>query len=244
MEPKIIGVTGDTVDVGGHNENLEESIERVKKSGMYKDLSTVIICPTRGMFPTRVVQSWMKLQRPLNHNVYGPVFAESMKVDEAYNGLIQYVLGNKLLSSCKYILTMEEDNLPPVDGLLRLYESMDEYDAVGGLYWGKYEDGFPMIFGDPELGSDHSAAQTPRPGEVQRCNALGMGFTLFKADMFRNVEKPWFKTVEGVDEKTGIESKMTQDFYFFRKASKEGFKFAVDNRVLVGHYDHKNNKVW
>jgi len=243
MKPQIIGVTGDTVDIGGHNEHLEESIERVKKSGMYKDLSTVIICPTRGTFPTRVVQSWMKLQRPLNHNVYGPIFAESMQVDKAYNALVNYVVNSKLLGRCKYILTMEEDNLPPVDGLLRLYESMDEYDVVGGLYWGKYEDGFPMIFGNPENGYLDSAAQTPKTGEVQRCNALGMGFTLFKTEIFRDIEEPWFETVEGVDER-GVERKMTQDFYFFRKAAQKGYKFAVDNRILVGHYDSKNDKVW
>ena len=35
------------------------------------------------------------------------------------------------------MLTLEDDNLPPPDGLLRLYESIEAgpYDAVGGLYW-------------------------------------------------------------------------------------------------------------
>jgi len=242
MQPQIIEDFSN--EIGGHNANLKESIERVKKSNMYRDLSTVIICPTRGMFPTRVVQSWMKLQHPLNQMIYGPIFAESMKVDVAYNTLVKYILNHETLKKCKYILTIEEDNLPPVDGLLRLYESMEEYDAVGGLYWGKYKDGFPMIFGDPEKGYLDSAAQTPKEGEVQRCNALGMGFTLFKTDMFRDIEEPWFETKEGIDEKTGIPQKITQDFYFFRKAAQKGYKVACDNRVLVGHYDAKNDKVY
>lgn len=241
MKPQIVI---DSEDTGVNNENLKESIEKVAKSKSYQDLSTIIICPTRGMFPTKVVQSWMKLQKPMNQVVYGPIFAESMKVDAAYNALITYILGNEALSKCKYILTIEEDNLPPVDGLLKLYESMDDYDVVSGLYWGKGDNAFPMIFGDPEEDPMSTKPQVPKEGEVQRCNALGMGFTLFKTEMFKNIEGPWFKTLDGIDEKTGIEQKMTQDIYFYRLAAKHGYKFACDNRILVGHYDQKNDKVW
>lgn len=240
MEPQIVV---DSEDAGVNNSNLKEAIERVEKSQMYEDQSTVIICPTRGLFPTRVVQSWMKLQKPLNQQVFGPIFAESMKVDEAYNALITYILNHDILGKAKYILTIEEDNLPPLDGLLKLYENMDKYDAISGLYWGKGPNGFPMIFGDINEGPEDFKPQKPIEGEVQECNALGMGFTLFKTDMFRNIEGPWFKTLEGYNEK-GIEQKMTQDIYFYRKAKKAGYKMACDNRVLVGHYDHKNNKVY
>lgn len=242
MEPQIILPQEKDENSGINNKKLKESIERISRSNMYEDLSTIIICPTRGMFPTRVVQSWMKMQKPINQGVYGPIFAEHMKVDTAYNALISYILGHEHLSKCKFILTLEEDNLPPVDGLLRLYESMKEYDAVGGLYWGKGPEGFPMIFGDPEKGPSDNTPQVPRHGEVQQCNALGMGFTLFKTEMFKKIEEPWFKTRDGIED--GVEVIQTQDIYFFTKAGKQGFKFAIDNRVLVGHFDHKNDKVW
>jgi len=239
MEPRILGEN----TVGLHNTNLEKSIERVDKSKMYEDLSTVIICPTRGTFPTRVVQSWMKLLRPMNQIVAGPIFAESMKVDDAYNSLIKYILDNQYLNKLKYILTIEEDNLPPSEGLLKLYESMGVYDVVGGLYWHKSKDGFPMLFGDPNKDPMDSAPQTPKIGQVQHVNALGMGFNLFKLDMFRHIPEPWFKTVQtdNLDEGQSI---MTQDFYFYRKAAKAGFKFACDNRILIGHYDSKTDIVY
>jgi hypothetical protein len=239
MEPRILISS----EVGAHNENLEESIKRVETSKMYQDLSTIIICPTRGMFPTRVVQSWMKLLKPMNQLVAGPIFAESMKVDDAYNALIKYILDNPYLSKFKYVLTIEEDNLPPGDGLLKLYESMDEYDVVGGLYWAKSENGFPMIFGDPSIDMYDSKPLVPKYGEVQPACALGMGFNLFKLDMFRNIEEPWFKTVESEDRIEGT-AQITQDFYFYRKAAEKGYKFACDNRILVGHYDSKKDKVW
>lgn len=240
MEPRIL--VGEAV--GKHNEDLEEAIQRVDKSKMYKDLSTVIICPTRGMFPTRVVQSWMKLLKPMNQLCAGPIFAESMNVDDAYNALIEYILGHPHLSKYKYVLTIEEDNLPPQDGLLKLYENMDKFDVIGGLYWSKSEDGFPMMFGDPnDPNGFDSKPLVPKHGEVIPAMALGMGFNLFKLDMFRNIEKPWFKTVQDVDPILGT-SQLTQDFFFYRKAAAAGFKFACDCRVLVGHYDGKKDIVY
>ena len=227
---------------GLNNKNLEENIKRVESSKMYEDQSTIIICPTRGTFPTRVVQSWMKLMRPMNQTVTGPIFAEAMKVDDAYETLIEYILENDHVSKYKYILTIEEDNLPPSDGLLRLYENMDKYDVVGGLYWGKGKDGFPMIFGDPEKPGDF-LPQKPIVGEIQEANGLGMGFNLFKLDMFRHIPRPWFKTVQEKNDE-GTDVGKTQDLYFYEKAKGCGFKFACDNRVLVGHYDSKSDIVY
>ena len=237
MEPRI--VVGDVV--GRNNTKLEESIQRVEKSKMYRDNSTIIICPTRGTFPTRVVQSWMKLMKPMNQTVAGPIFAESMKVDVAYETLIEYILSNDYLSKFKYILTIEEDNLPPPDGLIRLYEGMEEYDVIGGLYWGKGEDGFPMIFGNPEDPTDFKP-QVPQPGKLQQANALGMGFNLFKLDMFRQIPRPWFKTREEVTEGNSIAN--TQDIYFYKKAAEQGFKFACNTDILVGHYDSRSDIVY
>jgi len=236
-EPRIL--VGDVV--GKNNTNLEETIRRVERSNMYKDNSTVIICPTRGTFPTRVVQSWMKMQRPMNQTVAGPIFAESMRVDVAYETLIDYILSNDYLSKFKYVLTIEEDNLPPTDGLIKMYEDMDEYDVVGGLYWSKGEDAFPMIFGNPEDPVDFKP-QTPVMNSLQRANGLGMGFNLFKLDMFRNIPKPWFKTVQ--EKVEGVDISNTQDIYFYKKAAKYGYKFACNTNILVGHYDSRTDIVY
>jgi hypothetical protein len=239
MEPRILGENY----IGFHNTNLEESIERVEKSKMYRDLSTVIICPTRGLFPTRIVQSWMKLLRPMNQLVAGPIFGEGMDVDHSYNALFRYVLDNDFLKKFKYVLTIEEDNAPPPEGLLKLYENIDEYDVIAGLYWHKSKDGFPMLFGDPNEDPLDVKPQVPKYNEIQRVNALGMGFNLFKLDMFRNIPEPWFKTLatSNVEDGNNI---MTQDIYFYRKAAELGYKFACDNRVLVGHYSAKEDQMY
>jgi hypothetical protein len=229
---------------GYHNRDIDESANRLEQAKSYKDLSTIIVCPTRGQIPAKVVQSWMGLMRPMNQKVIGPLFAIGMEVGAAYNSMIENILNNPELSKWKYILTIEEDNMPPADGLLKLYESMDKYDVVQGLYWTKGEGGQPMIYGDPSVMPKNFIPQKPIKDTVQHCNGLGMGFNLFKLEIFKNPDlpRPWFKTVQEVV--NGGARAYTQDLYFYENAAKCGYRFACDTHVKVGHYDINNDIIW
>jgi hypothetical protein len=242
MKPAVVI---ENLNLGLHNANLAATIERLNKGKTYRDLSTIIICPTRGMIPDRVVQSWMGLIKPMNQKVIGPIFIRGYEVGEAYNMGINMVLSNPDLAKWKYILTIEEDNLPPPDGLMKLYESMDEYDVVGGLYWTKGEGGQPMIYGDPTVQPLNFVPQVPKPETVQPANGLGMGFNLWKIEMFKDekLPKPWFQTLNSFVPGQGVRS-YTQDLYFFENAGKVGYKFACDTRVRVGHLDPASDVVW
>ena len=240
---------------GIHNANVALSAERLKNARSYQDLSTVWISAIRGsrkcdcglkecdrvispgLDPT-VVSRWLGLMRPMNQKFAGPFFIEGLEVGEAYNAGVQMILDNPELSKWKYMLTVEEDNLPPADGILKLYESMDRYDVVQGLYWTKGELGQPMIYGDPKVMPKNFIPQPPIPNTIQECNGLGMGFNLFKIDMFKKLPKPWFKT------KQDPGGAFSQDLYFYNNAGKEGFRFACDTRVKVGHYDIVSKIVW
>ena len=263
VEPQILVPES----AGFHNQNLKASIERLTKAAAYKDCSTAILCPTRGMLHPRVVQSWFALMRPMNQKVSGPVFLMGMEVAQAYQlGFDMVVRGalnaargsvdvsqlrSQASASYRYILTIEDDNMPPPNGLTKLIEAIEggvdgrKYDVVGGLYWTKGEGGQPMIYGDPHVEPRNFIPQVPRPGTVQPCNGMGMGFTLFRTSMFfeGKIGRPWFKTLERhVD---GIGSQMkNQDLYFFERAGMAGYKFAVDTRVLVGHHSGQDDIVW
>lgn len=241
MEPQIVMQNLE----GYHNQNPLITEARLERAKSYKDLSTIIICPTRGQIPAKVVQSWMGLIRPMNQKVIGPIFAIGMEVGEAYNQLIRMILGNPELSKWKYLLTIEEDNMPPPDGLLKLYESIEDYDVVGGLYWTKGEGGQPMIYGNPKVYPKNFIPQVPLPETVQSANGLGMGFNLFRLDMFKDkkIPEPWFKTVQEYVPGQGTKQ-FTQDLYFYENAGKQGYKFACDTRVKVGHYDYSADLVW
>lgn len=235
-EPQII--VG--YEAGEHNSS-KQSVKRLTRGKTYKDLSTVIVIPTRGVIPARAVECWMGLMTPMNQKATR-IFISGMEVGAAYNAAVELILKHPELGKWKYMLTLEEDNMPPPDGLLKLYESMDRFDAVGGLYWTKGEEGQPMIYGAPG-GILNFVPQKPVPDTVQECNGLGMGFTLFKIDMFRRMEPPWFQTVQ--EWTPGIGGRgYTQDLFFFESARKAGFRIASDNRVKVGHLDPETGKVW
>ncbi len=235
----------ENLNLGLHNADLEATVARLNQGKTYQDLSTIIVCPTRGTIPDRVVQSWMGLMRPMNQKCIGPIFFRGYEVGEAYNMAFEFVLSNPELSKWKYVLTIEEDNLPPPDGLLKLYENMDEYDCIGGLYWTKGEGGQPMIYGDPNNPDYNFIPQVPLNDIIQPANGLGMGFNLFKIEMFKDerLKKPWFVTAQEYTPATGAKT-YTQDLYFYENAGKLGYKFACDTRVKVGHYDVNMDIVW
>jgi hypothetical protein len=229
---------------GLHNSNLDSSAARLEQAKSYRDLSTICIIPTRGMISAKVVQNWWGLMPPMNQK-FIRVFMIGMEVGEAYSTAIEQILANPELSKWKYILTIEEDNMPPPDGLLKLYESMDQFDVVGGLYWTKGEMGQPMIYGDPKSMPLTFIPQIPIPETVQECNGLGMGFNLFKMDIFKDprVPKPFFKTLQQYTPGIGTKG-YTQDLYFYENIHKLGYRVACDTRIKVGHYDVEHDIVW
>jgi hypothetical protein len=236
MEPKII------IEDWQGRHNASDYTKRLEDSKSYRDLSTVCIVPTRGVISARVVQNWMGMITPMNQK-FMRMFIIGMEVGAAYQTAVENILAHPDLSQWKYILTLEEDNMAPPDGLIKLYESIDDFDAIGGLYWTKGPGGQPMCYGDPNIFPINFIPQVPAAESVTRCNGLGMGFTLFKLEMFKKMPKPWFQTVQRYEPGTGIAC-YTQDLYFFEQATKAGFKFACDSRVKVGHFEKEADIVW
>ena len=242
MQPQII-----VQEVQGfHNSKPHDQLIR---GNTYQDLSTVCVMPTRGVIGVKVALSWLNLMSPMNQKFMRmPVIG--MEVGQAYSTAIENILAHPELSKWKYVLTLEEDNIPPPDGLLKLLETIQngDYGAVGSLYWTKGEVGKPMCYGRPGEFPLNFIPFLPEqlPGDgIVRCNGLGMGFTLFKLDMFRDakLQKPFFQTVQRYEPGVGI-SAYTQDLKFFEKANALGYRFACDTRVKVGHYDISNDYVW
>lgn len=229
-------------DTGVHNGQIDQSISRLIKGNTYRDLSTIWITPTRTNLKPRVVSSWMAVIKPMNQPFLGPLFLEGDEVGVAYQKGFDMVLDHPELSKWKYVLTVEEDNLPPADGLMKLYESIEKgYDCVAGIYWVKGEGGQPMIYGNPEIMPRNFVPQIPKLDTLQHCNGLGMGFNLWRIESFRSklkdMPKPWFRTVQ---EKN---AQFTQDLWFYNEAAKHGWKCACDTRVKTGHIDD-NGIVW
>jgi hypothetical protein len=218
----------------------------------YKDNSTVVIIPTRGMIHHRVVTALNSLMAPMNQK-RAMLFAVGHEVGHAYNAMIEYILKDPVLSKWKYVLCLEDDNIPPVDAHIRLLESIEfgKFDAVGGLYWTKGEHfNAGMCYGTPDRYVStgelefypRDVREAVKNGSLVPCNGLAQGCTLFRMDLFREVPAPWFVTVADVID--GVPTGATQDLHFARRATLAGKRFAVDTRVLVGHLDIESNTVY
>lgn len=227
---------------GFHNSNPQQTEERILKSKMYEDLSTICIVPCVGGIAPKIVQSWRHLMTPMNQKFF-MIMVEGMEVGHAYSDTIQWIINHPDLSKWKYILTMEHDNAPPPDGLLKLYENMDKFDGIGGIYFTKGEGGAPMCYGKP--GDINFVPFMPDPNGVSHCNGIAMGFSLFKIEIFKNpnLPKPFFETKQSYQPGVGAQA-YTQDLKFCENAVKLGYKFGVDGRVRVGHLDVANDFMW
>jgi len=232
-------------DLGGfHNANLPQSCARIVKGGSWKKQRVIVIIPAADLVPVKCALSWWNLIFPPN-NAAVKMLAMGMEVGDAYSQCIEQILAHPDLSQWEYILTLEHDNSPPQDGVIRLIERMEqhpEFACIGGLYWTKGEGGVPQIWGDPK---DPVVNFRPQPpdlnGGLVECCGTGMGFNLFRTSMFKDqrIPRPLFRT-----KCSGTEGVGTQDLVFWGEARKYGYRCAIDCSVKVGHHDHSNDLTW
>lgn len=234
MKPQLL-------DGGVHNADLQAAAGRIITGATWKKQRVVVVLPAGPMIPTKTFFALRNLIFPPNqqHTWWG---ALGMEVGDAYSTAIEQILASPL-AEWEYVLTVEHDNVPPADGLLKLIARMEanpQFACIGGLYWTKGEGGVPQIWGDPNSGEPNYRPQPPVPGQLVECVGTGMGFNLWRMSMFKDarLRRPMFKTLAS---KEGVG---TQDLYFWNDARKYGYRCAVDCDVLVGHYDVNTDITW
>ena len=214
----------------------------------YKKSNTIIVVPMREPYlHVRFHQALSALMSPPNQQ-RAILFAVGHEVGHAYNQMIMNILSDPVMNQWQYVLTIEDDNLPPPDAHIRLLESIDAdggYDAVGALYWTRGDVQMPMCYGDPEEYKKTGVLDF-RPRDVREavknkwlvpCNGLAMGCTLWRMELFRELGYPWFVTVsDKAPDSKGFEC-FSQDLYFCRRAKMAGKRFACDCRVKMPHID-------
>jgi hypothetical protein len=236
MKPQLL-------DGGGRNNaDLPRAAQRILQGASWKKQRVITVLPAAAMIPTKTFFALRGLIFPPNQaNTWWG--ALGMEVGEAYSTAIAQILAHPELSQWEYLLTVEHDNLPPQDGVLKLIARMEahkEFACIGGLYWTKGEGGVPQIWGDPKDPVMNFRPQAPVPGQLVECCGTGMGFNLWRLSIFKDAKlrRPWFKTI------AGREGVGTQDLHFWSDARQHGYRCAIDCDVLVGHYDVAADMVW
>ena len=240
-------VTEEQADLGRHNSDLAAGASKIINNGTWKKQRIVTVIPAGPMIPAKVYLSHMSIIYPPNQAVYR-MMALGTEVGDAFETAITQIINTPQLAEWEYVLTIEHDNIPPPDGVLKLIARMEQNPhlaCIGGLYFTKGELGVPQVWGDVKDPIVNFRPQAPDPaGGLVECCGTGMGFNLWRMSMFLELEKkkvphPWFKTQAGPD---GVG---TQDLFFWGKIARpNGFRCAIDCGVKVGHYDASTDISW
>lgn len=240
MKPQLL--IQDLNNVGKHNGDISKTRAKLDKSKSWKRQRIVVLLPAGDTIPAKVALTHWNMMFPPNNGVV-KMLAVGMEVGEAYSTAIDQILQHPDIKDWEYLLTIEHDNMPPYDGVIRLLEHMEnnpKIDCIGGLYYTKGEGGVAQIWGDPKDPILNFRPQLPDVnGGLVECCGTGMGFNLWRLKMFKDkkLRKPWFVT----QKKDGM---ATQDLYFWSDARKHGYRCAVACDVKVGHYDLSTDTVW
>ena len=172
---------------GVHNKDLAKTSARLLKGGSWKRQRVIVIIPAADTIPAKVALSHWNLAFPPNNGVVR-ILAQGMEVGDAYSTAIENILNTPELKDWEYILTIEHDNCPPADGVVKLIEQMEnhpELACIGGLYFTKGDGGVAQIWGDIKDPVVNYRPQAPDlNGGLVECYGTGMGFNLWRMTMF------------------------------------------------------------
>lgn len=145
---------------------------------------------------------------------------------------------------CKYLFLLGDDVVVPPHTLRTLIYRMENDPTLGivsGIYCVKSEPPYPLVF--RKLGQ--GAYWDWKIGEYFEVCGVGMDCALIRTEVFNEVNKPWFKTVDNdefLDGKPKADQ-WTEDLYFCKKLLDEtDYKIYADASVICEHWDPYKRK--
>ena len=176
------------------------------------------------------------LNMPLNCNLTH-ITMKGKPVEEAREIIVEQALKMK----AQYLFFVDSDTAPPYFAVRRLMNTLKQADEkvkiVGGIYCSKSDNSEPVVYKKNGAGCFWKWKQ----GEIFECDAIGTGCMLIDLSLFKDLPKPWFKTIDvqydnlGINQQTG--EKVSDDTYFCDKVLKAGYKILADGGVLPIHWD-------
>jgi len=199
--------------------------------------------PTHPMWGVALASQVYPLNTAVTH-----VVLQNVEVGEARNAIVEHALN----LNATYIWFIDDDViLPPFAGQ-RLGYALDtrgpktypdsKIAVVGGIYCSKEELTTPVVYKKNGQGCSWDW----KFDEIFEVESIGTGCMMISAEVFKHLEKPYFKTVEEyvqMPDRVGCQ-KMTDDIYFCNKVREAGFSILAHGGVLCGHYDVKKNKIF
>jgi hypothetical protein len=182
--------------------------------------------------------AWKQLTPPINYNTNFHI-VWGKQVADARNEIVEF--GLKI--GAKYLFFLSDDVVVPPHTLRQLIFRMEnnpEIGVVGGVYCSKSEPPAPLVF----RGNGQGSYWDWKVGEFFEVTGLGMDCNLIRMEVFKDLEKPYFKTVDTDNFLDGINNAemWTEDLYFFNKLNNTKWKTYCDGSVICSHWDVDKGK--
>jgi GT2 family glycosyltransferase len=137
-----------------------------------------------------------------------------------------------LQHNADYLLMLDDDHIIGIndtnwDFLQRLIKHLEndpKKGIVGGLYYQRGGDTYPVCMQEHE-GGYFFIHHSEITGKLQKMSVVGGGCMLLRMSMFDKLEEPWF----------GPEYEYGTDIQICRQAEKAGFEVWIDTSVEIGH---------
>lgn len=136
----------------------------------------------------------------------------------------------------KFLFFIDDDTAPPNFSLRKLIHNLEndpESMVSGGIYFTKSFPPMPVVFQNDGEGPHYQW----KFGDVFECASIGTGCMVVKTEVFKHLEKPWFKTTDNPNPENMSKETETDDIYFCKKVRKAGFKILADGGVIPLHWD-------
>lgn len=196
----------------------------------------IIGLPTLGRpVPLDWAFAFKSLSTPINYNTIFQVI-KGRPVDEARNNIAKFAVEQ----DAKYLFFLGDDVEVPGHTLKILIHRMEqdpELGVVGGVYVSKCDPPAPLVF----RGNGQGSFWDWKVGEFFEVTGMGMDCTLIRVEALKELEFPYFKTVDDEQFIDGINNAeaWTEDLYFFNKLAKleKKWKVYIDGSVICRHWD-------
>jgi hypothetical protein len=196
----------------------------------------LVAIPTTGRsIPVDVMFAFHAMAYPMN---YGHMVMQirGQPVDVARESFAEQAIAQ----GCKYIFFWDEDvACPPqsVPELIYRMEHTPDAAVCGGVYCLKTDPPQPLVF----RGNGNGGVWDWKAGEFFEASGVGMGCTVVRTEVFKDLKKPWFKTEfnyeKAMDGKAGVES-WSEDLWFCKRVTDTNkWKVYIDGSIICSHYD-------
>lgn len=209
-------------------------MEEKKEGELFENAQIVIATPSvRSEVPMQFYQAVMAMVLKTREKYPNIKFATLTAGNTYVHQARQNMVDSFLKTEADYMLWIDDDNIPPEDGLIRLLE--DKKDIVSGLYFKRRPPYEPLIMMKRRQGiGSERRTDIFREGatELTEIHSAGFGFILIKREVLekmRELRMPHFSMKVGLGE----------DIWFCIQAQGAGYKIWLDPVVEVGHLGDK-----